>query len=107
MSTTTEDIAVELGFLAEAAGRHERATAALAVVRQALEGIPRLVALAERGLLDRALIQQHTGIRERAAAVRELHEPLELLSSQTVCASCSSSDRFVEYPCPTLVILDG
>lgn len=108
MSTTTEDIATDLAFLCSVQGRRDRVAGALSELEELLRDVPRLVALAERGLLDRALIRQHAGHQERADAVRELHEPMELLSGLTVCAHCSElAGRPVESMCPTIVRLDG
>lgn len=107
MSTTTEDVAADLAFLTAVAERRDRVVKAVVELQELLRDIPRLVALSERGLLDRALIQQHAGHQERAAAVRELHEPLELIGARLVCTHCSGHGPFVEFPCPTLVALDG
>lgn len=108
MSTSTEDIAMDLAFLAAVKGRRDRVAGALSELEELLRDIPRLVALAERGLLDRALIRQHAGHQERAVAVRELHKPLELIGARLCCAHCSDALlNYVEYPCPTLVALDG
>ena len=106
MSTTTE-VAAEFAFVGSVGGRRDRVAGALSELEELLRDIPRLVALAERGLLDRVLIQQHAGHLERATAVRELHEPVELLGARLVCGHSSRHGRYVEFPCPTLVALDG
>lgn len=108
MSTTTEDIATDLAFLAEVSDRNERVVKAVAELQALLRDVPSLVALAERGLLDRALIQQHAGQRERAAAVRELHDLVELVGGQPICAHCSElAGRPIAFPCRTVAVIDG
>lgn len=121
MSTSTDE-AADLGYLAEAAARTKFAERVLLVLRRespgrphsfdpltrALSDVPRLVEIAKRGLLDRALIRQQAGLRERAAAVRELHDITELPGSGPICAHCSElAQRPVGWPCPTTERNDG
>lgn len=121
MSASTEE-AVDLGYLAEAASRAKFASKVLLVLRQesagrpqaldplarALGDVPRLVEIARRGLLDRALIRQQAGLRERAAAVRTLHDLTELPGTGPICTHCSElARRPVGWPCPTSECNDG
>lgn len=107
MTTTTEEAAADLSLLAVAYDRGERVAKGLGDLRELLEDVQRLVALAERGVLDRALIQQHAGFRERAERVRGLHDSFAMAGGLLVCRHCSSEFRLVQFPCPTLVALDG
>lgn len=121
MSASTEE-AADLGYLAEATGRATFAGKVLKVLRQESPGrpqafdplarvladVPRLVELARRGLLDRALIRQRAGQQERCATVQELHEPVETLAGLVVCAHCSElAGRPIPYACPTIARHDG
>lgn len=120
MSASTEE-AADLDFLAEATSRGKLAGKVLKVLRQdygrpqafdplahAIGDVPRLVEIAKRGLLDRALIRQQAGLRERAAAVRALHDLTELPGTGPICAHCSElAQRPVAWPCPTTDRNDG
>lgn len=114
--------AIDLGYLAQASARADFAEKVLKVLRQESPGrpqafdplarvlgdVPQLVELAKRGLLDRALIQQQAGLRERAAAVRTLHDLTELPGTGPICAHCSElARRPVAWPCPTTDRNDG
>lgn len=104
--------AQEQAFIAEVMSRHARAVeqlgpGGLGPWREVLDDVPRLMALAERGVLDRALIQQHAGHTERAARVRNLHDLVELAGGQLICAHCTTPGRPVEFPCPTILALDS
>lgn len=107
--TTTGE---EQAFIAHASDLYARVVeqlgaGGLGTWREHLADVPRLLALAERGVLDRALIQQHAGHMERAARVRNLHDLVELAGGQLICAHCSVPGRPVEFPCPTILALDS
>jgi len=121
MSASTEE-AADLGYLAEVAARAAFAEKVLKVLRQEAPGrpqafdplahviadVPRLMEIANRGLLDRALIRQQAGLRERAEAVRNLHDLTELPGTGPICAHCSElAQRPVAWPCPTTDRNDG
>lgn len=108
MSTTTEDLAAALAFVAAVADRRAGVVSALAELQELLRDVPRLAALAERGLLDQALIRQHAGLQERAASVRELHDLTELPGTGPICTHCSElARRPIAWPCPTTDRNDG
>lgn len=129
MSISTDETAGDLAFVTEAADRYGRVRDVLVAVTplmttllpllqepflqelaalpQLFEDVPQLASLARRGVLDRSLIQQHAGHAERSQAVRDLHAAFEMAGGLIVCAHCSCEFRLVEYPCPTLVALDG
>lgn len=47
------------------------------------------------------------------AAVRELHKPVDVEPSETICGECSHAlpdgtyEPMVDWPCPTIALLDG
>jgi hypothetical protein len=108
MTTSTADIAAEQLLVASIEQRHRLVTElygsslGYGELRQIVADVPRLARLAHRGLLDRALIQQHAGHAERADRVRDLHACVELPGSRLICRHCRA-----EFPCQTLVALDG
>lgn len=108
MSTSTADVAREQLFVGVVEQRHRLvmelygASLGYGELRQIVADVPRLARLAHRGLLDRALIQQHAGHQQRAQAVRDLHMCLELPGGRLICRHCR-----VDYVCPTLSLLDG
>lgn len=110
---STLEAARDQSFIARAMARHRSAVdelgpgSHLGHVRASLHDVPELLALAERGVADRALIQQHDGHEERAGRVRNLHGSDDLGGGLIVCTHCSVPGRVVEYPCPTLDALDG
>jgi len=120
MSASTDE-AADLDYLAEATSHVQFAGRVLKVLRQeaprpqafdplalALSDVPRLTEIARRGLLDRALIRQQAGLRERAEAVRTLHDLTELPGTGPICAHCSElAQRPVAWPCPTTDRNDG
>jgi len=120
MSTSTDE-AADLGYLAEATARAQFAGRVLKVLRQeaprpqafdplarALSDVPRLMEIAKRGLLDRALIRQQAGLRERAEGVRTLHDLTELPGTGPICTHCSElARRPIAWPCPTTDRNDG
>jgi len=122
MSTSAVNFTADLGYLAQAAARGSFAEHVVDVLRQelaapasaweavleALGDMPRLVELAKAGLLDRALIQQQAGQRERCGTVQELHDVVETLPGLITCAHCSElAGRPIPYPCPTIARHDG
>jgi len=108
MTTSTEDVAGQQLFVGVVEQRHRLvmelygSSLGHGELRQIVADVPRLAKIAHRGLLDRALIQQHAGYAERAERVRELHACLELPGSRLICRHCRA-----DFPCPTLVALDG
>lgn len=60
-----------------------------------------------------ALRPERDEARAQAERVRELHRPVEIEPSDTICAECSNrmpNGRYmptVEWPCPTIRALDG
>ena len=72
------------------------------------------LALADSVADVRVLMAEIERLRARLDAARELHYPVEVEPSDTICGECSyqlpSGSYFgevVEYPCPTIHALEG